>query len=143
MEVVSMTRDEVYKDIEETLGLVPSFMKDVPDETLEHDWKAFKAIQLDETLIPGKYKELIGLGLSAVTKCRYCIYFHTEAAKLNGATDDEIKEALRYAGNSTLWSTFIQGTQQDYDQFADETRRIVEHIKSKSGQVETPERMAV
>ncbi len=32
------------------------------------------------------YKELIGIAVSGATHCRYCAYFHTEAAKLFGAT---------------------------------------------------------
>jgi len=86
IEVTAMTREEIYRDIEETMGLVPTFVRSMPDSTLEHDWKAFKAIQLDEGKIPGKYRELIGLGISAVTKCRYCVLYHTEVAKLMGAT---------------------------------------------------------
>lgn len=126
-----MTRNEVYSDIEETLGLVPSFVKMLPDATLEHDWNAFKAIQLDEGVVPNKYKELVGLGISAVTKCRYCVLYHTEVAKMLGATDDEIHEVLRYAGNSALWSTWLNGNEVNYDEFKDEIRRIGEFMKTR------------
>jgi AhpD family alkylhydroperoxidase len=130
-----MNREEVLHDIEETLGLVPTFLKGFPDETLEHDWKAFKAIQLEEHVIPAKYKELIGLGISAVSKCKFCTLYHTEVAKMHGATDEEIYEAVRYAGNNTLWSAWLNGTQQDLDVFRDEMRRIGEHMKSKTEHV--------
>jgi AhpD family alkylhydroperoxidase len=129
-----MNREQVYRDIEETLGLVPSFFKTVPDSTLDADWKAFKAIQLDEGAIPGKYRELIGVGISAVTKCRYCVLYHTEAAKMMGATDEEIHEALRYAGNSALWSTWLNGEQVDFDQFRDELMRIRDYLIKKEEQ---------
>ena len=92
-----MSRTEIYRDMEATLGLVPTFLKSVPDSTLEEEWSIFKKLQLAETVIPNKYKELIGLALSAVTKCRYCVLFHTEVAKLAGATDAEIEEAVHYA----------------------------------------------
>ena len=49
-----MTRQEVYRDMEETLGLVPFFFKIVPDATLEQDWQAFKNIQLAEGVVPNK-----------------------------------------------------------------------------------------
>lgn len=127
-----MTRSEVYRDMEETLGLVPTFMRTIPDVTLEADWTAFKAIQLSEGAIPGKYKELIGLGISAVTKCRYCTLYHTEAAKMMGATDEEIYEAMRFAGNTSLWSTWVNGTQVDYEVFKDELRRIGEFLSQKA-----------
>ena len=81
-----MTREEVYKEIEGMFGLVPGFIKAVPDSSLELEWKLMKRVQFDEGPIPNKYRELIGVALSAVTKCKYCAYFHTEAAKLNGAT---------------------------------------------------------
>jgi len=37
-----MTRSEIYKDIEGMFGLVPTFMKMVPDSTLELEWELFK-----------------------------------------------------------------------------------------------------
>ena len=127
-----MTRQEVYRDMEETIGLVPSFFKIIPDATLEQDWQAFKNIQLAEGLVPNKYKELVGLGIAAVTKCRYCTLFHTEVAKMCGATDDEIHEVLRYAGNTALWSAWVNGNQVDYDEFKDEVRRVGEFLMAKA-----------
>lgn len=131
-----MTRLDVYRDMEETLGLVPSFFKDIPDSTLEYDWQAFKNIQLAEGVVPNKYKELVGLGISAVTKCHYCVLYHTEVAKMHGATDDEIHEVLRYAGNSALWSTWVNGNQVDFEEFRDELRRIGEYMKAKAEKAE-------
>ena len=31
------------------------------------------------------------------TRCRYCVYYHTEAARLSGATGEEINEAALMA----------------------------------------------
>ena len=86
-----MSRKEIYKEMEDKFGLVPSFFKLIPDSSLEHEWELFKAVQLDDTAIPNKYKELIGVALSSAIRCRYCSLFHTEMAKLNGATDQEMK----------------------------------------------------
>jgi len=122
--------------MEETLGLVPSFFKIVPDATLEQDWQAFKNIQLAEGVVPNKYKELVGLGIAAVTKCRYCVLYHTSVAKMLGATDDEIHEVLRYAGNTALWSAWLNGNQVDYDEFKDELRRIGEFMMTKAENAE-------
>lgn len=63
-----MNRDEVYREIEDMFGLVPSFFKEIPHASLELEWKLFRQIQFDEGAIPNKYRELIGLGISAVTK---------------------------------------------------------------------------
>lgn len=49
-----------------------------------------------------------------------------------GATDEEIHEALRYAGNSALWSAWLNGTQADYDEFREELRQIGEFMSRKS-----------
>ena len=126
-----MNREKVYKEMKEMFGLVPSFFKLVPESSLEHEWELFKAIQVNETAIPNKYKELIGLGVSAAMHCRYCSLFHTEMAKLNGATDAEIEDAVHYAKNTAGWSTYINGMQVDYDQFKEEVRRACEHVKSQ------------
>ena len=115
-----MTRQEIYKEIEQTFGLVPSMFKDVPDTMLEHEWKLFSKIQLEEGPIPLKYRELIGVAISGVTKCRLCIYYHTEVAKLFGATDEEIEAAVHYAKSTAGWSTYVNGLQIDFDQFRHE-----------------------
>lgn len=125
-----MSRDQVYRDIEGTLGLVPSFFKLLPDSSLEYEWETFKRVQLAETAIPNKYKELIGIAISGVTKCRYCAFFHTETAKLFGATDAEIEDAAHYAKASAGWSTYINAMQVDFDQFKQETLRVCDHVRS-------------
>lgn len=124
-----MKRKQVYQDIEKTLGKVPEFFKLVPDRSLELEWDLFKAIQLAESPIPNKYKELIGVGISAVTKCKYCSFFHTEVAKLFGATDEEIEDAVHYAKSSAGWSAYLNGMQLDYDQFKKELLASIEFIK--------------
>ena len=70
--------------------------RSVPDFLIESEWASFKAIELAETAIPNKYKELIGLAVSGATRCRYCAYFHAEAARLFGATEEEIAEAVAH-----------------------------------------------
>lgn len=124
-----MTREEVYKDVEATFGLVPTFLKLVPDETLELEWNLMKQVQLAEGAIPNKYRELIGLGIAATAKCKYCAFFHTEIAKLFGATDQEIEEAVHYAKSSAGWSTYINGLQLDFEQFKSEILQICENVR--------------
>ncbi|MEV5277636.1 MULTISPECIES: carboxymuconolactone decarboxylase family protein [unclassified Streptomyces] len=126
-------RGEVEAEIKETLGLVPHFFSRIPDDLLEHEWAIFKKLELGETLIPNKYKELIGVGLHSETKCHYCTLFHTEAAKLFGATDEEIQEAVHYAKTSLGWSAYINGIREDYDAFAQELEQVKEYIKSSAG----------
>ena len=125
-------RGEVESEIKETLGLVPSFFAKIPDQLLEAEWEIFKTLELGETLIPNKYKELIGIALHSETKCRYCTLFHTEAAKLFGATDEEIQEAVHYAKNSLGWSSYLNGMRVDYDSFAEELDQIKDYLGSKA-----------
>jgi AhpD family alkylhydroperoxidase len=126
-----MTRSEVESDIRETLGLVPEFLDAVPDYLIESEWTSFKSLELGETAIPNKYKELIGLGVSGATRCRYCAYFHTEAARLFGATDEEIAEAALMAKHTMGWSTYLNSMQFDYDRFTEEFDRIADHVRSQ------------
>jgi len=120
----SRSRVEVEKEMKDTVGLVPSFFKRIPDEFLDHEWEIFKRMVLGKTLIPNKYKELIGIALHSETKCQYCTLFHTEAARLFGATEEEIQEAVHYAKISVGWSVYLNGIRQDYDQFKEELHKI-------------------
>ena len=125
-----MNRTEVDRDIEETLGLVPHFFKDVPDYLIETEWKSVKALELsDQTAIPNKYKDLIGLAVSGATRCAYCAYFHREAARLWGATDEEINEAALVAKQVMGWSTYLNTLQYDHAEFELEFDRMAAHIR--------------
>ena len=127
-----MTRKEVFQEIEKTLGLVPSFFKLVPDRSLEMEWNLFKTLQLEESPIPNKYRELIGAAVSAAIKCKYCAFFHTEVAKLFGASDAEIEDAVHYAKSSAGWSTYLNGLQVDYDQFRKVLLQSIEYIQENA-----------
>ena len=127
-------RREVEREIEETLGLVPEFFRSVPDYLVPSEWASFKSLELsDATAIPNKYKELIGLAVSGATRCRYCAYFHTEAAKLFGATEDEIVEAALIAKNTMGWSTYLNTLQFDYDAFVTEFDQVSAHVREAMG----------
>jgi AhpD family alkylhydroperoxidase len=121
----------VHTEIEQTFGAVPSWVRELPDATLEPVWGLMRDLLLAETKIPNKYKELIGLGVSGATRCRYCALFHTEAAKLYGATDEEIAEASMIAGMSMCISTFLNAEQIDYAKFQEETRQMVAFAKQQ------------
>ena len=133
MTTTARTRAETEADIRETLGLVPSFFGRIPDDVLDLEWSLFKRIELAETLIPNKYKELMMVAVHAETRCRYCLLFHTEAARLNGATDEEIEEAVGIAKHTVGWSAYVNGIQQDYEQFADELAQVREYLIANAG----------
>jgi AhpD family alkylhydroperoxidase len=115
-----------YRDIEQTLGSVPSFFKMFPEVGVAGAWGEFKSVQLNpKTALNGKTKELIGLAVAAQIPCQYCVYFHTAAAKLNGATDEEIREAVAMAAIARHWSTVLNGMQADLDGFKRETDTVL------------------
>ena len=138
-----MNRKQIYAEIEEMLGLVPTFLKAVPDSSLEMEWQLMKRVQMEDGPIPNKYRELIGVGIAASTKCRYCTFFHTEMAKLNGATDAEIEDAVHFAKSSAGWSTWLNGLQFDYEQFAAEIRKIAQHVRAAQAAKEKASRVPV
>lgn len=115
-----------YKDIEATLGQVPTMFKIFPEIGIAGAWAEFKSMQLNpESKLDSKTKELLGLAVSAQIPCHYCIYFHTAAAKLNGATDEEIREAVAMASIVRHWSTVLNGMQVDEATFRKETDDIL------------------
>jgi AhpD family alkylhydroperoxidase len=127
-------KSEIRSEIEKTFGKVPSWVEEMPDSALEGFWTTMRDFQLAETAIPNKYKELIGLGVSGATRCRYCTLFHTEAAKLFGASDEEIAEASMMAAHTMAASTFLNAMQTDYTTFRKETLDAVAYIRSQMAQ---------
>jgi len=124
----AMKRQEVYNEIEQMMGLVPTMFKSLPDSSIELEWQLFKKVQVEDSAIPAKYRELIGIAISAATKCRYCSYFHTEMAKLYGATEAEIEDANHFAKATTGWSTYVNGLQIDFNKFKTEIDKACSHI---------------
>ncbi|MFE0016115.1 carboxymuconolactone decarboxylase family protein [Mesorhizobium sp. NPDC059054] len=122
-----------YKDIQATLGSVPDMFKTLPDVAVAGAWAEIKGVQLNpNTALDGKTKELMGLAVAAQIPCQYCIYFHTLAAKANGASDEEIKEAVAMAAIVRHWSTMLNGSQVDLATFKKQTDELLAAAKAKS-----------
>ena len=66
-------------------GLVPEAYR----RWLEFDHAAFA-----DGALPAKTKELIAVAVAHVTQCPYCIRGHTELARMKGATEQEVMEAI-------------------------------------------------
>ncbi|TIT87509.1 MAG: carboxymuconolactone decarboxylase family protein, partial [Mesorhizobium sp.] len=104
--------DAAIKDIQSTMGGVPSFVKQFPKAGLPGAWAEVKAIELsDKTALPPKVKSLISLAVAAQIPCNYCIWSDTQDAKRAGATDEEIQEAVAMAAITRHWSTIFNGMQ--------------------------------
>jgi len=123
----------ILRDIEGTFGFVPVFVRSIPPTLLPGFWASMKMFQLGtDTKLDGKTKELIGLAVAAQIPCEYCIAFHTEAARMNGASDLEIQEAVGMAAMTREASTLINGMMIDKVQFKKDLDRIVRHAKQQA-----------
>lgn len=120
-------------DIQKTFGFVPQFLLKLPEGMLPGAWEEMKTLQLNpRTVLPGRTKELIGLAVAAQIPCRYCIVAHTDFAKLNGASETEIGEAIAMAAITRHWSTYLNGMQTDEAKFRGEIARIIDNVKKAS-----------
>jgi len=99
------------------MGVVLDQFKAIPRDALPSEWELMKKYSFSESKIPAKYRELIGLAVAASIKCPYCIHFHTRAAKMNGATDDELKELALLTRFTTGWSSILHAADLDIDDF--------------------------
>ena len=129
----------VMHEIERTLGMVPGFFKVLPETQLEGEWTDFKDLQLSlTTALAPKVKELIGLAVAAALSSRYCTGFHTVAASMNGATAEEINEALLMSKQTSGWSRSMNALPYDEEQLLSEMKQFQEHL-SKVRQQELQE----
>jgi AhpD family alkylhydroperoxidase len=118
-------------DIAKTLGFVPQLFLKLPEEMLPGVWEEMKGLQMNpHTALSGREKELIGLAVSAQIPCKYCIYGHTEFAKLNGASETEIGEAVAMGAITRHWSTYLNGIQTDEAKFRAEIAKLVANAKA-------------
>lgn len=124
-------RVQLEQEIAKSFGLIPEWTKTIPDVAIEGFWRTMSDFQLAETKIPNKYKELIGLAVSGATRCRYCQLFHVEAARLHGATEEEINEACMMGAHTMSASTFLNAQGVDFEEFRRETLKIVSYVKTQ------------
>lgn len=113
-----MTYEDALKDVEATLGSVPTFIRQMPKAGFAGAWLQLKGLEFSgDTALPAKYKALIELAVVSQIPCEYCIWADTEAAKAEGATDEEIAEAVAVAATGRFWSTMLNGLQVDFATF--------------------------
>jgi AhpD family alkylhydroperoxidase len=109
------------KDIESTLGSVPTFFTQMPKAGFAGAWQQLKDLEFNEhTALSPKVKALIELAVVAQIPCEYCIWADTAAAKASGASDEEIREAVAVAATGRYWSTMLNGLQVDLPTFKQE-----------------------
>ena len=125
--------EDAKKEMKEAFGFVPRFYEAMPEPARASAWGVQRDLELSETALDNKTKELIGLAVAAHIKCKYCIHFHTEAARAFGASDAELREANAMGGLTVLFSNAITGSQTNYDEFVGEVDRAIANMKSNGG----------
>lgn len=112
------TVEQTYQDIEATLGVVPSHFKGYPTSAVAGAWEMTKGLLIGESnVLEPKVKSLINLAVAAQIPCQYCIWLETKMAVSQGATQEEVSEAVAQAAYVRHWSTVINGLQVDFDTF--------------------------
>jgi AhpD family alkylhydroperoxidase len=121
------------------MGNVPEFIAKFPAPGLAGAWLEERDVELSEsTALTGKQKSLVGLAVAAQIPCRYCIVADTELAKLAGATDAEITEAVAMGGIARHWATVFTGFALDEAAYRKDMDRIAKLVaaygKTASGE---------
>jgi AhpD family alkylhydroperoxidase len=114
--------------MERTLGSIPGFFSAVPPDMLVQMWPAIKTYFLGQTRIPAKYREMISLAVAKALKCSSCETFHHTAAKMNGASDDELAEVGAILAQVTFWSTIMGSMNYDMSAFMREFQAMAERF---------------
>ncbi|MEK2644301.1 carboxymuconolactone decarboxylase family protein [Bdellovibrio sp. BCCA] len=119
-----------FKDMENTMGFVPNFIKAYPEAGIAGAWNELKGLEMNpNTALNAKTKDLVSLAVSSQVPCQYCTYLDTEFAKADGATAQEIKEAVAMAGLVRHWSTVLNGLRQEDKAFEREVDQIIKHLE--------------
>jgi AhpD family alkylhydroperoxidase len=117
-------------DIKQTFGFVPEFLAKFPAAGLAGAWREMRDTEVATTALAGKYKSLVSLAVAAQIPCRYCVVVDTELAKLQGATDKEVGEAVAMSGLVRHWATMMTGFAVDEAQYKKDMERIAKGVAS-------------
>lgn len=118
------------QDMKNAFGFVPEFAMKIPAQALPGAWREMRDVELAPSALPDKYKSLAGLAVSSQIPCRYCIIADTEFAKLSGATDAEIAEAVTLGGMTRHWAALMTGLGVDEATYRKDMERIAKGIAS-------------
>ena len=121
--------NKAQAEMKAMMGSVPIMFEKMPIEARVSAWELFKSLNNPKTAIPSKYGELIGLAVAAQIPCEYCIIAHTTLAKLFGATDEEVQEAIAKGAETRFLSTVLNGSLVDIKSFKTDWYKTIEFMK--------------
>jgi uncharacterized peroxidase-related enzyme len=87
-EQVSPANQAIFDNLTGMVGFVPNLFAIFAHS--ENGLGNYLTLQNGKTSIRAKEREVINLVVSQVNKCAYCLSAHTQFAKLNGFTDEQI-----------------------------------------------------
>ena len=118
-------------EMKKAFGGTPPQSKVFPEHLRAAAWEMMKARQNPNAALPAKYSELIGIAVASQIPCTYCVYFHTEMAKMFGATEAEIQEAVATAAQTRFWSTVMNGAIPDFEATKKEIDKMLDYVKKQ------------
>jgi AhpD family alkylhydroperoxidase len=121
------------KDMEQSFGFAPVWAKKFPAASFAGAYRELRDVELAETALPGKYKNLVSLAVAAQIPCKYCMIADTEFARLDGATDQEIAEAVAMGALTRHWATLVDGLQIDDATFRRDADKLVKALSMPKG----------
>jgi len=126
-------REAVEREMTEVAGVVLSVLDRVPDELIDAEWQLLRRSLFEQTLLPGRYKALIGVAVAAALRCPYATRLHTGLAQVHGASEAELAEVVQYCGLVSGWSALLHGLATDPAAFGGEVTQVVGHLTSRVG----------
>lgn len=133
---LSAQENEAYEkakmEIEQTFGTFLSTFKAYPKHALSTAWENYKNLSGPGSSISAKNKELIQLAVASQIPCVYCVYFHKISAKANGASEEEIKEAVALGAQTRHWSMITQASGISLEDFKAEFDAAMKYMEEQS-----------
>jgi AhpD family alkylhydroperoxidase len=123
-----VARQEIFEQAEQNFGLVPDFLRQMPDAVLEQYWTTLNWV-LSDTKLSARDKALVAFGAATAIHCGYWVPFHSAQFALNDMTEEHIKEASWVVQSVTGASSYMYGVDYSNDKFREELRAMVEYIK--------------
>jgi alkylhydroperoxidase/carboxymuconolactone decarboxylase family protein YurZ len=123
-----MARQEILDHFEQNFGLVPDFLRQMPDPVLEQYTNTLDWV-LSDTKLSARDKALVAFGAASAIHCPYWVPFHSAQFALNEMGEEHIAEASWVAQSVSGASAYLHGVDYSEEKFREELRAMVEYIK--------------
>jgi AhpD family alkylhydroperoxidase len=115
-----------YAEIAETYGYIPGFFYLFSVDRIAPTWNAFVTLEIDAAItLPASTRELISVAVAAQGTCPSCVYFHAAAAFANGATREQIREAIGIGAATRRLDADLGAAEASFETFRHETDLVL------------------